>query len=193
MRFWKAARNMVKRHGSPVRTRRIEAAVIHSEPALSTRDIGRRAASGAALLTAKGTLAQVLGLLSTIVVTRLLLPNQLGLYAIAVTISTFLLMLGSGVGMAGCAHPAPSRARARRPSGICRSPAHCQQRPGRSRHSGDATLRTRRTAHGRDGRERSHHRFRRCRSRRPRAPAPLQANRDRRDRRAWWSITPGPS
>ena len=38
--------------------------------------------------------------MSTIVVARLLVPNQLGLYAIAVTISTFLLMLGSGVGMA---------------------------------------------------------------------------------------------
>jgi O-antigen/teichoic acid export membrane protein len=70
------------------------------EPALSTGDIGRRAASGAALLTAKGILVQVLGLASTIVVARLLLPSQLGLYAIAVTISTFLLMLGSGVGMA---------------------------------------------------------------------------------------------
>ena len=70
-----------------------------TEPALSTGDIGRRATSGAALLTAKGTLAQILGLLSTIVVTRLLLPNQLGLYAIAVTVSTFLLMLGGGVGV----------------------------------------------------------------------------------------------
>ncbi len=84
-----------------VRTRRMEASEIQSEPALSTRDIGQRAASGAALLTAKGILAQVLGLLSMIVVSRLLLPDQLGLYAIAATISTFLLMLGSGVGMAG--------------------------------------------------------------------------------------------
>jgi polysaccharide transporter, PST family len=66
---------------------------------LSMGDIGRRAASGAVLLTAKGTLAQVLGLLSTIVVTRLLLPDQLGLYAIAVAISTFLLVLGGGVGI----------------------------------------------------------------------------------------------
>ena len=71
----------------------------HSEPPLSAGDIGRRAASGAALLTAKGIFAQVLGLVSTIVVARLLLPSQLGLYAIAVTISTFLLVLGSGVGM----------------------------------------------------------------------------------------------
>ena len=84
-----------------VRTRRIEPPEMQSEPELSTRDIGRRATSGAALLTAKGTLAQIVGLLSTIVVTRLLLPNQLGLYAIAVTISTFLLMLGGGVGMGG--------------------------------------------------------------------------------------------
>jgi len=72
----------------------------HGEPALSTGDISRRAASGAALLTAKGTLAQVLGLLSMIVVSRLLLPHQLGLYAIAATISGFLLMLGGGVGTA---------------------------------------------------------------------------------------------
>jgi polysaccharide transporter, PST family len=72
-----------------------------TEPALSAGDIGRRAAAGAALLTAKGTFSQVLTLLSTVVVTRLLLPSQLGLYAIAVSISTFLLMLSGGVGMAG--------------------------------------------------------------------------------------------
>ena len=82
-------------------TRRTESLEGRTEPALSTRDIGRRATSGAALLTAKGTFAQILGLLSTIVVTRLLMPNQLGLYAIAVTISTFLLMLGGGVGIGG--------------------------------------------------------------------------------------------
>jgi O-antigen/teichoic acid export membrane protein len=72
----------------------------HSEPPLTERDIGRRAASGAALLTAKGTLAQALGLVSTIVVARLVVPDQLGLYAIALTISTFLLALGSGIGLA---------------------------------------------------------------------------------------------
>jgi O-antigen/teichoic acid export membrane protein len=81
-------------------TRSVKAENTHVEPALSTGDIGRRAASGAALLAAKGIFVQVLGLVSTIVVARLLLPSQLGLYAIAVTISTFLLMLGSGVGMA---------------------------------------------------------------------------------------------
>jgi len=83
------------------RARGTEAAAEPAEPALSTRDIGRRAASGAVLLTAKGTLGLALGLLSTIVVTRLLAPDQLGLYAIALTISTFLLMLGGGLGMAG--------------------------------------------------------------------------------------------
>ena len=82
------------------RTRSAKAEATHVEPALSTGDIGRRAASGAALLAAKGIFVQVLGLASTIVVARLLVPSQLGLYAIAVTISTFLLMLGSGVGMA---------------------------------------------------------------------------------------------
>src|SRR6476620_11847119 len=84
----------------PARTRSVKAEATHVEPALSAGDISRRAASGAALLTAKGIRAQVLGLVSTIVVARLLLPSQLGLYAIAVTISAFLLMLGSGVGMA---------------------------------------------------------------------------------------------
>jgi O-antigen/teichoic acid export membrane protein len=82
------------------RTRSVKAEATHAEPELSAGDIGRRAASGAALLTAKGILAQVLGLVSTIVVARLLLPSQLGLYAIALTISTFLLIFGSGVGMA---------------------------------------------------------------------------------------------
>ena len=81
------------------RTRSVETEAVQAEPALKAGDIRRRAASGAALLTAKGIFAQVLGLLSTIVVARLLLPSQLGLYAIALTISTFLLMLGSGVGM----------------------------------------------------------------------------------------------
>ena len=65
--------------------------------------------SGAALLTGKGAFGQVLGLLSTIVVTRLLLPSELGLYAIAVTISAFLMVLTGGVGMAGALirRPAP--------------------------------------------------------------------------------------
>jgi O-antigen/teichoic acid export membrane protein len=84
---------------SAPRTRSAKAEATHAEPDLAADDIGRRAASGAALLTAKGIFAQVLGLVSTIVVARLLVPHQLGLYAIAVTISTFLLMLGSGVGM----------------------------------------------------------------------------------------------
>ena len=83
-----------------VRTRATEPSDAHAEAPLSAPDIGRRAASGAALLTAKGTLAQVLGLLSTIVVTRLLVPHQLGLYAIALSISAFLLLVGSGVGTA---------------------------------------------------------------------------------------------
>lgn len=78
----------------------MEAPDVHHEPSLSTGDIGRRAASGAALLTAKGALVQVMGLLSMIVVTRLIAPSQLGLYAIALTVSTFLLVLGGGVGTA---------------------------------------------------------------------------------------------
>jgi O-antigen/teichoic acid export membrane protein len=82
------------------RARGARAESVGVEPELGQEDIGRRAASGAALLTAKGIFAQVLGLVSTIVVARLLHPSQIGLYAIALTISTFLLMLGSGVGMA---------------------------------------------------------------------------------------------
>ena len=81
------------------RTRGVKTHATHTEPALSAGDISGRAAAGAALLTAKGMFAQLLGLVSTIVVARQLLPHQLGLYAIALTISTFLLMLGSGVGM----------------------------------------------------------------------------------------------
>jgi O-antigen/teichoic acid export membrane protein len=73
----------------------------NTEKTLTVGDIGRRAASGAALLTAKGVFQQILGFASTIVVTRLLLPEQLGLFAIALTISTFLWMLGGGQGMAG--------------------------------------------------------------------------------------------
>lgn len=75
--------------------------VTHREPTLTTHDIGRRAASGAAALIAKGVFAQALGLLSTIVVTRVLLPSQLGLFAIAAAISSFLWMLGGGVGLGG--------------------------------------------------------------------------------------------
>ena len=86
---------------------RSEASDVEQE--LTSGDIQRRAASGAALLTAKGVIAQILGLLSTIVVTRLLVPHQLGMYAIAMTISTFLLVLGGGVGMGGALirNPAP--------------------------------------------------------------------------------------
>jgi O-antigen/teichoic acid export membrane protein len=73
----------------------------HTETALSAQDIGRRAASGAAMLTAKGALQQVLGFASTIVVTRLLLPDEVGVVAIAASISAFLWMLGGGQGMAG--------------------------------------------------------------------------------------------
>jgi len=72
-----------------------------TEPELTTGDIRRRAAAGAALLTGKGVFGQALGLVSTIVVTRLLMPSELGLYAIALTVSAFLLMLSGGVGMAG--------------------------------------------------------------------------------------------
>ncbi len=83
------------------RTRRAKVEAAHVEPELSTTEISRRAASGAALLTAKGAFGQVLGLISTIVVARLLLPDQLGLYAIAVTVSTFVFVLSGGIGMAG--------------------------------------------------------------------------------------------
>jgi O-antigen/teichoic acid export membrane protein/SAM-dependent methyltransferase len=72
-----------------------------AEPALSIRDIGRRAASGAVLLTAKGIFGMALGLASTIVVTRALEPEQLGIFAIALTVSTFLSMLSGSIGLAG--------------------------------------------------------------------------------------------
>ncbi len=96
-----AAPTIVRTIASAARTRRVKAEpAAHTEPELSTGDIGRRAASGVVLLTGKGIFAQALGLLSTIVVTRLLLPSQLGLFAIAVTISSFLWMLSGGLGMA---------------------------------------------------------------------------------------------
>ena len=95
------ARTIVKTMAPTARTCRAKAEDTHAEPALTTRDIGRRAKSGVALLTAKGALAQVLGLLSTIVVTRLLVPNQLGVFAIAMTVSSFIWMLGGGLGLAG--------------------------------------------------------------------------------------------
>jgi O-antigen/teichoic acid export membrane protein len=83
------------------RRRRARTTSAHAEPALSASDIRKRAASGAAFLTAKGALQQVLGFVSTIVVTRLLLPNQVGIFAIATTISAFLWMLGGGQGLGG--------------------------------------------------------------------------------------------
>ena len=96
-----AAPTIVRIIASAARTRRVKAEpAAHTEPELSTGDIGRRAASGVVLLTGKGIFGQALGLLSTIVVTRLLLPSQLGLFAIAVTISSFLWMLSGGLGMA---------------------------------------------------------------------------------------------
>jgi O-antigen/teichoic acid export membrane protein len=73
----------------------------HTEESLTVRDIGKRAASGAAMLTGKGALQQVLGFVSTIVVTRLLVPDQVGVFAIATTISGVLWMIGGGQGIAG--------------------------------------------------------------------------------------------
>ena len=81
--------------------RRAGAADTPAETALSASDIRKRAASGAAFLTAKGAVQQVLGFVSTIVVTRLLLPNEVGIFAIATTISAFLWMLGGGQGLGG--------------------------------------------------------------------------------------------
>ena len=72
-----------------------------TEPALDVREIGRRAASGATLLAARGVFQQVLGLVATIVIARMLLPSELGVFAIATTISGVLWMLGGGQGMAG--------------------------------------------------------------------------------------------
>ena len=72
-----------------------------TESPLDVPEIGRRAASGAALLAGKGVFQQVLGLASTIVVARVLLPDELGIFAIATTISGVLWMLGGGQGMAG--------------------------------------------------------------------------------------------
>src|SRR5262249_30828904 len=94
--------------GLGARTRRVKAEAPHMEPLLSTGEIGRRAASGAALLATKGVFVQVLSLVSAIVVTRLLVPDQLGLFAIAGAVSTFLLMLGGGVGLAGALIRRPS-------------------------------------------------------------------------------------
>src|SRR5437763_340403 len=94
--------------GSRARSRGVNIEPTETEPALTAGDIRRRAASGAALLTGKGVFGQILGLVSTIVVTRLLLPSDLGLYAIALTVSAFLLMLSGGVGMAGALIRRPS-------------------------------------------------------------------------------------
>ena len=177
----------------PARTRSVKAEATHAEPALSAGDIRRRAASGAALLTAKGIFAQVLGLVSTIVVARLLLPNQLGLYAIAGTISTFLLMLGSGVGMGA--------ALIRRPA----APEHADLRAFvalqlivSSVLLGVVILATR--PFGLVGQltavmvvSAPITRFWGCQPRRRRAPAPLQANRDRRDRSHGGLLRLGPS
>ena len=78
-----------------------DASVGETESPLSVHEIGRRAASGAAILAAKGVFQQALGLVSTIVVARLLLPDQLGIFALASTISALLWMIGGGQGMAG--------------------------------------------------------------------------------------------
>ena len=66
-----------------------------------SREIGGRAAHGAALLTAQGALQLLLGLGSTIVVTRWLAPRELGIFAIALTVSSLMTMLTGGQGMAG--------------------------------------------------------------------------------------------
>ena len=79
-----------------------------AEPTLEVREIGRRAASGATLLAARGVFQQVLGLFATIVITRMLLPSELGTFAIATTIAGVLWMLGGGQGMAGALIRSPT-------------------------------------------------------------------------------------
>ncbi len=79
--------------------------------------------------------------ISTIVVTRLLLPEQLGLFAIAVTISGFLWMLSTGMGLAGAligARLRPSLLTFGRLL-LSNSP---HDHPGRRRRACDAALRT---------------------------------------------------
>ena len=73
----------------------------HGEKTLTAHEVGKLAGSGVAMLTAKGAFQQVFGFASTIVVTRMLLPDQLGVFAIASTISGSLWMLAGGQGMAG--------------------------------------------------------------------------------------------
>jgi O-antigen/teichoic acid export membrane protein len=70
-------------------------------PALQASDIRSRAASGAFLLTLQGIAQQCLGFVSTIVVTRLLAPKDLGIVALAVAISGVVSMVSGGQGMAG--------------------------------------------------------------------------------------------
>src|SRR5262249_32608014 len=68
---------------------------------LTVGDIRRRALSGSVLLSAKGIAVQVLGLVSTIVIAHYLTPNELGMVAFGITLTTLLAFIGGSQGLAG--------------------------------------------------------------------------------------------
>jgi O-antigen/teichoic acid export membrane protein len=75
---------------------------------LSSEDVRRRAAAGAALIAARGVGVQVLAAVGTIVLARLLLPREFGTVAFGLTLATTLgVVLGPGMGSALIRRPEP--------------------------------------------------------------------------------------
>jgi O-antigen/teichoic acid export membrane protein len=74
---------------------------------ITANDVRERALSGTLLLTAKGVVLQVVGLVTTIVIARALEPRELGIVAFGLTITTFAAFLGGGQALGGALIRAP--------------------------------------------------------------------------------------
>ena len=68
---------------------------------LTVGEIRQRALSGSVLLSAKGIVVQVLGLISTILIAHFLTPSELGMVAFGITLTTLLAFVGGSQGLAG--------------------------------------------------------------------------------------------
>ncbi|MDQ3994636.1 MAG: oligosaccharide flippase family protein [Actinomycetota bacterium] len=75
---------------------------------MTSEDVRRRAAAGAALIAARGVGVQVLAAVGSVVLARLLLPRDFGTVAFGLTLATTLgVVLGPGMGAALIRRPEP--------------------------------------------------------------------------------------
>ena len=69
--------------------------------ALTSADVQKRALSGTLLLAVKGVGLQVIGFATTILIAHFFTPAELGAVAFGITLTTLLVFVGGGQGLAG--------------------------------------------------------------------------------------------